>query len=37
LGIKEKFPGIVNGWMDIFSDEQIGQLVEVLLSYVEEG
>jgi hypothetical protein len=36
-GIKEKFPILVNGWLDIFTNEQIGQLVEVLLSYVEEG
>jgi hypothetical protein len=28
---------LISGWLDIFSNEQIAQLLEALLNYVEEG
>lgn len=37
LKIKAKFPAIVSGWLDIFNNEQVQQLVEALLTYVEDG
>ena len=34
--LREKFPAIISGWIDIFSNERINQLLNVLLDYISQ-
>ena len=34
--LREKFPALITGWLDIFTNDQINQLINVLLDYVAD-